>query len=145
MFSEFSVIIAPQRSLFFIRVPIVEFFLEFPDLRNLFLFGLGKGEGGDQQQDYRKFFHNKRGFGIQHRRWNMALGFLNFSLHEIFTRYTSVAFLLMFFTRKPPSSGISSLKSKLLHSFGSPEKIRVNQKSFIGGTGVQYGKRLMFS
>ena len=56
MFSEFGVIIAPQRSLFFIRISIVEFFLEFPDLRDLFLFGLGKGEGGYQQQDYRKFF-----------------------------------------------------------------------------------------
>ncbi len=78
MFSEFGVIIAPQRSLFFIRVPIVEFFLEFPDLRDLFLFGLGKGEGGYQEQDYRKFFHNKRGLGIQHRWMEYGVRFFIF-------------------------------------------------------------------
>jgi hypothetical protein len=48
-------------------------------------------------------------------------------------------------TKKPPSSGITSFKSKLLQSLGSPENIRVNQKSFIKGTGVQYGEIEIFS
>ena len=40
MLREFRIIVAPQRCLLFIRVPVIEFFLEFTDLRDLFLFTL---------------------------------------------------------------------------------------------------------
>ncbi|SDM30853.1 hypothetical protein [Chryseobacterium taihuense] len=51
----------------------------------------------------------------------------------------SEVFLLIDLTKKPPSSGMTSLKSKLLQSLGKPEKTNVNQKSRIKGTGVQLG------